>query len=57
MTCALAVAALGAENVMGGSMPSPFSSGGSVEDSRRLAANLGIEFKVIPISEVYHAYD
>jgi NAD+ synthase (glutamine-hydrolysing) len=56
VTCALAVAALGAENVMGVSMPSPFSSGGSVEDSRRLAENLGIEFKVIPISEVYHAY-
>ena len=37
-------------------MPGPYSSGGSVEDSRRLAENLGIRFKTIPIGEIYHAY-
>lgn len=56
LVCALAVAALGKSNVMGISLPSPFSSHGSVEDSRKLAENLGIEFKVIPISGVYQAY-
>ena len=56
LTCCLAVAALGRENVLGVSMPSPFSSVGSVEDSRQLAANLGVEFKVVPISSIYQAY-
>ncbi len=56
VTCYLAVRALGQENVLGISMPSPFSSEGSVEDSRKLAENLGIEFRVIPISDTYHAY-
>lgn len=37
-------------------MPSPYSSTGSVEDSRKLAENLGIEFKVIPISDIYSSY-
>ncbi|MGE5586217.1 MAG: NAD+ synthase [Bacillota bacterium] len=56
LTCCLAVRALGRENVLGISMPSPYSSRGSVEDSRRLAENLGIEFKVIPISSIYASY-
>lgn len=54
-TC-IAVDALGAENVLTISMPSPFSSKGSVDDSRKLAENLGIELKVIPISGIYHNY-
>ncbi|MBN1896799.1 MAG: NAD+ synthase [Candidatus Aenigmarchaeota archaeon] len=56
VTCALAVKALGKENVLGISMPSRFSSTGSVDDSERLAKNLGIEFKVIPIKEVHDSY-
>ncbi len=56
VTCCLAVAALGRENVLGISMPSPYSSPGSIEDSKKLAENLGIEFKVIPISGIYSAY-
>jgi len=56
VVCALAVEALGRENVLGLSMPSMYSSIGSVEDSRRLAANLDIEFKVIPIKGIYEAY-
>jgi NAD+ synthase (glutamine-hydrolysing) len=56
VTCCLGVAALGRENVLGVTMPGPYSSGGSVEDSRRLAENLGIRFKNIPIGEIYHAY-
>ncbi len=56
VTCCLAAEAVGNENVVGVSMPSPYSSTGSVEDSRKLAENLGIEFKVIPISDIYSAY-
>lgn len=56
VVCCLAVAALGRENVLGISMPSPYSSKGSIEDSRQLAENLGIDFKVIPISGIYDSY-
>jgi NAD+ synthase (glutamine-hydrolysing) len=42
VTACLAVAALGAENVLGVSLPSHFSSKGSLDDSRELAKNLGI---------------
>ena len=55
LTCVLAVKALGSANVLGISMPSPYSSGGSVEDSRKLAANLGIEFRVIPITGIFNS--
>ncbi|UNC93248.1 NAD+ synthase [Candidatus Contubernalis alkaliaceticus] len=56
VTCCLAQAALGRENVLGISMPSPYSSRGSVEDSRILAENLGIDFKEIEITPIYKAY-
>jgi len=49
VTAALAVRALGAENVRGVSMPSPYSSQGSLDDSEALAANLGIQYDVIGI--------
>ncbi len=52
VTC-LAAEALGPENVMGVTMPSPFSSKGSIEDSRELAKNLGIEFQEIPITPLF----
>ena len=56
VTCALAVAALGAENVVGVAMPSEYSSEGSIEDARRLSENLDIRFSVIPIRDIHHAY-
>jgi NAD+ synthase (glutamine-hydrolysing) len=56
LTCALAATALGPENVVGVTMPAPYSSSGSVEDSRQLARNLGIRLLEIPISEVFAAY-
>lgn len=56
VVCALAVAALGRANVLGVTMPSRFSSAGSVADSRQLAANLGIRCLTIPIAEVHEAY-
>ena len=49
VTAALAVQALGAANVRGISMPSPYSSQGSLDDSEALTANLGIQYDVIPI--------
>jgi NAD+ synthase (glutamine-hydrolysing) len=56
VTCCLAKDAVGSENVLGISMPSPYSSKGSIEDSKRLAANIGIGFQVVPISTIYQAY-
>lgn len=56
VVAAIAVAALGPENVLGVSMPSPYSSEGSRTDARLLAENLGIEFLTLPISEVFGAY-
>lgn len=52
----IAVAALGASNVLGVSMPGPYSSEGSKTDAQALAHNLGIEFLSIPIGQVFHAY-
>jgi NAD+ synthetase len=56
VTAALAARALGAEQVTGITMPSRYSSDGSVEDSRALALALGIDFHVIPIEDVHKAY-
>ncbi len=56
LVAAVATHALGAENVIGVGMPSPYSSPGSVDDSRHLAANLGIRFELIPISALFHEY-
>jgi len=56
VTCALAVQAAGKENVLGISMPSKYSSKESEEYARELAANLGIEFKVVPLGGIYDAY-
>jgi NAD+ synthetase len=53
LVAAIATDALGAENVVGVGMPSPYSSAGSIDDSRRLAANLGIRFEVIGISGLF----
>jgi NAD+ synthetase len=56
LVAAIATDALGAENVLGIGMPSPYSSAGSIDDSRRLAANLGIRFEVIGISGLFEEY-
>src|SRR6266436_3748210 len=56
LVAAVAVEALGRENVSGVSMPSPFSSAGTRADARRVARNLGIEFLQLPITAVLQAY-
>ncbi len=56
LTCAIAVDALGADAVWGVSMPTRYSSVGSVEDSRELAGRLGCRFDVLEIEEVFTTY-
>jgi NAD+ synthase (glutamine-hydrolysing) len=53
LTACIAVEALGADNVMGVSMPSPYSSRGSIDDARALAAALRIKFEVVRITEMF----
>ncbi|HEX6110050.1 MAG TPA: NAD+ synthase [Ktedonobacteraceae bacterium] len=53
LTAAIAVDALGAENILGISMPSGYSSEGSKTDAQELAENLGIKFLTIPIEETF----
>ena len=56
LTAAIAVRALGKENVLGVGMPGPYSSQGSLDDARALADNLGIEFLVLPITGIFQGY-
>jgi NAD+ synthetase len=56
VVAAIAVDALGAENVVGVSMPSPYSSRGSVDDALALARNLGIKCLEIPITDAFAAF-
>ena len=53
LTAVVAAAALGPENVIGVTMPSRYSSGGSVSDSRQLADNLGVVLEEIPIEPIF----
>ncbi len=55
LVAAIAVDALGSENVVGVSMPSRFSSEGSVVDAKLLAENLGIELWSLPIEGTFDA--
>jgi len=56
VVAAVAVNALGAENVLGASMPSPYSSRGSIDDALALARNLGIRCLQIPITGALTAF-
>jgi NAD+ synthase (glutamine-hydrolysing) len=56
LTVAIAVDAVGKENVIGVGMPGPYSSDHSVTDARDLARNLGIRFELIPIKDQYGAF-
>jgi NAD+ synthetase len=57
LTAAIAAEAVGADRVLGVLMPSPFSSQGSVDDARALAASLGVATETLPISEAMDAMD
>ena len=56
LTACIATDALGPENVLVVTMPSRYSSAGSVEDSNLLAKNLGVEVWTIPIEPAHQAY-
>ncbi len=56
LTAAIAVDALGPENVVGVLMPGPYSSRGSIEDARELATNLGIRCETVRITSVFDNY-
>lgn len=56
LVAAVAVDALGKENVIGVGMPGPYSSEHSIEDARALAANLGIQFLLIPITDMFASF-
>jgi len=56
LVAAIAAEALGAENVIAVGNPSPYSSQGSVDDSRKLAANLGIRYELIGITDLFNEY-
>ncbi len=56
VVAALAVDALGAENVVGVSMPSPYSSQGSIDDAVALARNLGIRCLHLPIGDAFRCF-
>ena len=57
LVAAIAVEALGAENVMGVGMPSEYSSTGSIDDARDLARNLGIRYEILAIHDVFSKYE
>lgn len=56
LTAAIAVDSLGAENVLGVALPSPYSSQESLDDARQLAQNLGCKFEVIPIADLFDTF-
>ena len=56
LVCTIAKEAVGADNVLAVTMPSQYSSKGSVIDSKILAKNLGIKLIEIPINPIYDAY-
>jgi NAD+ synthetase len=57
LTAVLAVDALGADKVMGVSMPARYSSSGSLTDAELLAKNLGIRYEVVPIEPPFKAME
>jgi NAD+ synthetase len=57
VTAALCIAALGSENVRGVTMPSRYSSGGSMDDAKQLAANMNVRFDIVPIAGPHDAFE
>ena len=57
LTAAVAAEAVGPSKVVGVSMPSMYSSEGSVTDAQKLASNLGIELLSIPIEDAFRCYE
>ena len=56
LTAAIAADAIGPEKVRTFMLPFKFTSDMSVEDSEKLAVNLGIKHSVIPIGDIYESF-
>lgn len=56
LTAVVAAEAVGPNNAVGVSMPTRYSSQHSLDDARQLAANLGIEYRLIPIDETFQSF-
>ena len=56
LTAAIAADAIGPEKVRTFMMPFKYTSDMSVEDSEKLAVNLGIKHSVIPIGDIYESF-
>jgi NAD+ synthase (glutamine-hydrolysing) len=56
LVATIAAEALGADNVLGVGMPSEYSSQGSIDDARQLAQNLGIQWELVPINDIFQPY-
>jgi len=56
LTAAIAARALGPDKVLGVAMPTRFSSKGSMDDAQALVDNLGIDYRVIPVDEIFQSY-
>ena len=56
LTAAIAVDALGKDNVVGVTMPSQYTSGETLSDAGLLARNLGIRLITVPVNNIFHAY-
>lgn len=57
LTAAIAVDALGRENVIGITMPTRFNSTETISDAEKTAKNLGMEFHSIPIEQILHSFN
>jgi NAD+ synthetase len=57
LVAAIATQALGADNVLGVLMPSPYSSDHSIKDAQALADNLGIKTQILPIGDLMQGFD
>lgn len=57
LVAAIATAAIGADNVLGVLMPSPYSSDHSIQDALKLAENLGMQTQTLPIGNLMESYD
>ena len=56
LVATIAAEALGADNVLGVGMPSEYSSQGSIDDARHLAESLGIQWELIPITDIFRQH-
>ncbi|MGB9617073.1 MAG: NAD+ synthase [Desulfomonilaceae bacterium] len=56
LTAVVAVEALGRDNVVAVTMPSQYTSSGTLSDANLLAANLGVRLLTVPIAGIFHAY-